>query len=255
MTSRRRVGEIALTPVQGFELLHPHEVVVGERGVGENRRFCLIDGQGRRLRSSITPWTSHVRAQYESDLERLTVSFPDGRTVEGSALAQGAHTSFDAHGWIVEGHVLDGPWTEPLSQLAGHPVQLVRTIEPGKFREFPVSILSRASLQRLEREAGAKLDPRRFRMLFLLDGCAEHEEDEWSGRSVRLGTATLRVGEPVPRCAVVTRDPEIGKADIDVLRILNGYRKAMGDGAVPFGVYATVETPGRVRVGDTVEVL
>jgi len=134
MTSRR-VSEIAVSPVQGFRLLHPREVIVGHRGVVENRRFCLIDGNGKRLRSSATSWTSRVRAEYESELERLTVSFPTGHTVQESALAEGEDVLFDLRGRAVEGRVLDGPWTEPLSDLAGHPVRLVRTVEPGSFRD------------------------------------------------------------------------------------------------------------------------
>lgn len=255
MTGGRRVAEIAISPVQGFALLHPEEVVLGPRGVAENRRFCLIDGKGERLRSSATAWTSRVRAEYDAGLERLVVSFPGGDTVEGSAVAKGAEARFDARGRIVEGRIVQGPWDEGLSRLAGHPVSLVRTSEPGTFREMPVTILSRASLARLERKTGAPLHSNRFRMLFLLDGCEEHEEDEWSGRSLRVGGSTIRIGGPVPRCAVITRDPATGTADVDPLRVLAGYREAMNDGGVPFGVYATVETTGPVRVGDPVEVL
>jgi uncharacterized protein YcbX len=255
MTANRRIAEIAVSPVQGFALLHPEKVVLGPRGVAENRRFCLIDGKGERLRSSATAWTSRVRAEYDAGLERLVVSFPGGDTVEGSALAEGSEVRFDARGRIVEGRIVEGPWSEGLSRLAGHAVSLVRTTEPGTFREMPVTLLGRASLARLERETGAALASSRFRMLFLLDGCEEHEEDEWFGRRLRVGASALQVGGPVPRCAVITRDPATGTADVDPLRVLAGYRKAMKDGGVPFGVYATVEATGPVRVGDPVEVL
>jgi uncharacterized protein len=250
-----RIAEIAVSPVQGFALLHPEEVVLGPRGVAENRRFCLIDGKGERLRSSATAWTSLVRAEYDAGLERLVVSFPGGNTVEGSARAEGAEVRFDGRGRIVEGRIVEGPWSDGLSRLAGHPVSLVRTTEPGTFREMPVTLLGRASLARLERETGVPLDSNRFRMLFLLDGCEEHEEDEWSGRGLRVGASTIRVGGPVPRCAVITRDPATGMANVDPLRVLAGYREAMTDGGVPFGVYATVETSGPVRIGDPVEVM
>lgn len=255
MTARRQIAEIAVSPVQGFALLHPEEVLLGPRGVVENRRFCLIDGRGERLRSSATSWTPCVRAEYDAGLERLAVRFPEGDTVEGSALAEGAEVRFDARGRIVEGRIVDGPWNEGLSLLAGHPVRLVRTTEPGTFREMPVTILGRASLARLERETGFPLGSDRFRMLFLLDGCEEHEEDTWSGRCLRVGASMLRVGGPVPRCAVITRDPATGTADLDPLGVLAGYREAMPDAGVPFGVYATVETTGPVRLGDPVEVL
>ena len=255
MTALRRIAEIAVSPVQGFALLHPEEVVLGPRGVAENRRFCLIDGKGERLRSSATAWTSRVRAEYDAGFERLVVSFPGGDTVEGSALAEGTEVRFDARGRIVEGRIVEGPWSEGLSRLAGHPVSLVRTTEPGTFREMPVTLLGRASLARLERETGVRArlesvpDALPARRLRRARG-GRMERPPSSGRSLHA-----RVGGPVPRCAVITRDPATGTADVDPLRVLAGYREAMNDGGVPFGVYATVETTGPVRVGDPVEVL
>src|ERR1700692_4047669 len=120
MTGGRHVAEIAVSPVQGFALLHPDEVVLGPRGVAENRRFCLIDGTGARLRSSATAWTSRVRAEYDAERARLPMTFPGGDTVDGSALAEGAEVRFDARGRIVEGRIVDGPWNEGLSRIAGH---------------------------------------------------------------------------------------------------------------------------------------
>ena len=92
-------------------------------------------------------------------------------------------------------------------------------------------------------------------MLLDLDGCAEHEEDTWDGRRLRVGEAVLRVGGPVPRCAATTRHPESGVRDLDTLRLIKGYRGVRDGEAIDFGVYALVEEPGRVRVGDPVEPL
>ena len=118
----------------------------------------------------------------------------------------------------------------------------------------PATIVSDGSLARFAAAAGVEsVDARRFRMLFELAGCRPHEEDEWEGRRVAIGDAVLRVGIGVDRCAVTTRDPETALRDLDALRVLAGYRgRRENDGAVLFGVYATVEQPGRVRVGDAV---
>ena len=148
--------------------------------------------------------------------------------------------------------VVDGPWTEPLSRLQGASVRIVRPDGPGQLQEAPVTLVSRASLERLAREAGRPVDPRRFRMLFDLAGLGEHEDDTWNGRRVRIGAAVVRVGGGVGRCAVTTRDPDSGERDLDTLRLLRGYREPLDDGEIPFGVYAEVEGPGRVRVGDEV---
>ena len=116
----------------------------------------------------------------------------------------------------------------------------------------PVTLVSDGSLARVAREAGRDaVDPRRFRMLLQLDGCDAHEEDTWDGRAFTVGSAVVRVGGHVDRCAVTTRDPETGERDLDTLRLLKDYRgQRKSDGAVLFGVYVSVEQPGVVRVGD-----
>ena len=75
-----------MTPVKGFELEHPEEVELTERGVVEDRRFVLVDGDGNRLRSSLTAWPIVVRGRYDADAELLCMRFPDGTEIEESAL-------------------------------------------------------------------------------------------------------------------------------------------------------------------------
>ena len=117
----------------------------------------------------------------------------------------------------------------------------------------PVTVVSCASINRLAAEAGvAALDPRRFRSLFEVDGCGEHEEDGWAGRRVQLGAATIEVGDPVIRCAVITRDPETGVVDLDLLGSIAAYRDRGAHGEIFFGRYGRVLEPGVVRVGDPV---
>ena len=94
-------------------------------------------------------------------------------------------------------------------------------------------------------------------MLLTIDGCEPHEEDTWSGGRVRAGEAVLRVGGPVPRCAVTTQDPSTGVRTLDTLGAIKSYRgvRAQDGKSIDFGVYAAIEQPGRVRVGDAVEPL
>jgi uncharacterized protein YcbX len=252
----RAVSRISVTPVKGFALLHPDVVHLTNRGVVEDRRFVLVDADGKRLRSSHVSWPAVVRGEYDADAEVLRVRFPGGEIVEDSAVGAGPLRRWDFHGGQLEpGRVVEGEWNDLLSALAGHDVRLVRPEEPGRVREDPVTLVSLASVTRLEQQAESRVDPRRFRMLFDLDGCAEHEEDTWAGRLLRVGEAVLRVGGPVPRCAVTTRDPDSGERDLDTLRLIKSYRGVRNGEAIDFGVYASVEQPGRVRVGDPVEPL
>lgn len=57
----------------------------------------------------------------------------------------------------------------------------------------------------------------------------------------------------MPRCVLTTLHPDTGEPDFPTLDVLASYRRREGE--LLFGVYADVEEPGRVRVGDTVEIL
>jgi uncharacterized protein YcbX len=89
-------------------------------------------------------------------------------------------------------------------------------------------------------------------MLLELGGCRPHEEDEWLGREVRVGEATLRVADHDARCAITTMDPLTGEVDFPTLKTIVAYRGAQ-DGHLLFGMYAEVVRPGTIRVGDPVE--
>lgn len=248
----KRVARISVSPVKGFRLAHPEEVRLGPDGVAENRRFLLVDANGQRLRGSLTPWPVQIRADYDAETERLRMHLPDGTIVEGDAVAHGDAIHSTSGTIDVTGRVVEGPWDEHLTRLAGEPVRLARADRVGAGMNAPVTLVSDGSLARLAREAGRDaVDPRRFRMLLQLDGCDAHEEDTWDGHAFAVGSAVVRVGGPVDRCAVTTRDPETGERDLDTLRLLKDYRgQRESDGAVLFGVYASVEQPGVVRVGD-----
>ncbi len=170
----------------------------------------------------------------------------------------GESTTTDFYGRDVAGHTVEGPWSDALSAFAGRPLKLLRADRAGDGSDVHVATLvSRASVDELGRHAGLEASPdaRRFRMLLEIDGCAAHEEDTWQGRLLRIGEALLRIGGPVPRCAVTTQDPETGERDLDTLRVIRDYREPGPSKTADFGVYAEVEEPGRVRVGDTVELV
>jgi uncharacterized protein YcbX len=244
------VGRISITPVKGFQLAHPEEVEVTAHGVPGDRLFSLVEEDGTRVRSSLNAWHSPVTAVFDPASNRLLMRFPGGEEVAGDVVPAGDVLHIPHDGRSVRARVVDGPWAEPLSVLAKRPVRLVRTAHPNAVKDAPASLVSDGSLARLCREAGRNVDARRFRMLFEIAGCPEHEEDDWIGRPVRVGDAVIRVVAHNVRCAVTTRDPDTAERDLDTLGLLAGYR-----GTVTLGVLADVVEAGRVRVGDPVEPL
>jgi MOSC domain-containing protein len=251
------VARISIAPVKGLALVERDEVVLEPTGVAANRRFHIVDADGRRYNQLRNGALVQILQEYDG--ERLALQFPDGTTADGD-VALGAEITTDFYGRRVDGHVVEGPWSEALSQWAGRPLRLVQSapgaaVDRGRGH---VSLVSRASLEELGRQGGENgaVDGRRFRMLFELDGCAPHQEDEWIKRSVRIGEALVRIRGDVGRCAITTQNPDSGVPDFDTLRTIKEYRpetaNEKGKRHIPFGVYGEVIDPGRVSVGDRV---
>ena len=240
------VTRLSTTPVKSLGLAHPGRVELTARGVAEDRRFYLVDAE-RRLVGGVKHGPL-VTVLPEWDGTTLALAFPDGSRVTGEPAA-GEPVTTDFYGKRdVRGRLVAGPWAEALSNLAGAELALVRVEDESFATDIaPATLVSDGSLVAL-----GGLDGRRFRMLLELEGCSAFEEDGWSGGLVRVGKALLRVGGPVPRCAVTTQDPATGVRDHDTLRAIRSARGDSADGQIYFGMYAEIAAAGQVAVGDAV---
>jgi len=247
------VSLLSVTPVKALALQHPESVHLEQDGVPGNREFFLVDPTGRLFNASRHGPLMQVTADYQTrnGAERLTLRFPDGSELADD-IRVGDESPTNFWGRQVRGLYVEGPFDDALTNYVGRPVRLVRAADRGgAFDVEVVTLVSEASVGELTRQAGLdRLDGRRFRMLMTLAGCEPHEEDTWEGRRFRVGTATIRVGGPVPRCVITTKDPTTGLRDFDSLREIKRYRGLRDGKKVDFGVYATVEEPGVVSVGD-----
>ena len=252
------VSWLTIAPVKGLALVEVDELALARDGVAENRRFYLVDEDGRRYGLKRDGRLALVRPAWDAGRSRLELAFPDGSTVAGEVDVDGEVTT-EFVGRPVIGRVVRGPWSEALSEYVGRPLRLVRTeVGIAVDRDLgPVSMLSAASLEELRRRAGReeRVDPRRFRMLIGIGGARAHEEDEWIGRRVQVGEAVVELREQVARCAITTQNPKTGRPDFDTLREIKAYRGVRERKLIDFGVYGGVAEPGRVRLGDPVEPL
>jgi uncharacterized protein YcbX len=253
-----RVFRFCITPVKGTALLHPADVSLDEAGIAENRRFHLVDERGELFSGHELGSLVKIQASWDIASETLTLVMPDGVQVSGSTedLGEAVSTHFFKTRFV-SGHIVEGPWAQVFSDYVGQPVRLARTDEAGTGPDVhPLTVVSNESVTELATQAGRTddIDSRRFRINIELEGCRPHEEDSWDGHAVRVGQATLRILGQVPRCRVTTQDPNTGEKDFDALGEIVKYRpRIVGDGGIPFGVYALVETPGVASVGDLVE--
>ena len=254
-----RVSALWIAPVKGLGLASRDEVELARTGVDDNRRFALVDGDGRRYGALRDPRLVAIGVEWEPASRRLVMRFPDGAVADGIVETDG-EVETDLFSRLLRGRLVVGPWEEALSAHLGRPVRLLEAEGGGTRaldrRRGPVTMISEASLEELARQSGLDaVDGRRFRMLVHLAGVRAHEEDEWIGREVRVGDAVVRPLEQVARCAITTTAPETGRRDFDTLRAIRAYRGLREEEYIDFGTFGEVVEPGRVRIGDPVEPL
>ncbi len=249
----KTVQAIHIAPVKSLGLVQPSSVHVGPSGIVEDRRFFLLDQQGRVITQRQVGTLVQVKPDYQPENDFLRLTFPDGMAVEGTVEAQEPVETV-MWGRRVKGDMVAGDWSKVLTRFCGGTVNLVQARQPGEcFDEYPISLLSNASVDGFKQRpgVGGDVDERRFRPNFLLAGCQAHEEDSWLGGRLQVGAGLiLNVVAPDPRCAITTLNPDTGHPDLDTPSVIKDYRPSAGPAY--FGVYAVVERPGQVSVGDPV---
>lgn len=117
--------------------------------------------------------------------------------------------------------------------------------------DYPsISIMNTASHAAVADALGTPITRERWRGNIWLDDVAAWAEFGWIGRDIRVGTAIMRLREPIRRCATTNTNPVTGKRDTQTLNVLNSEF-----GHQDFGIYAEVITSGDIMLGDTAEVI
>jgi uncharacterized protein YcbX len=251
-----RVSWISLTPVKSTMLHLVDEADLLESGVRGDRRFYLVTERGRLVSNKDHGPLQLVRAEYDADVDALSMRFADGEVLAGP-VERGEEVETTFHRQPRAARVVIGPWADAISALMGRPVRLVEPElpAPDRGRGGAATLLATTSLDRLASQLGVDgIDHRRFRMNFGIEGIGAHDEDDWRGTRVRIGEAVVIPQGHVGRCVITTQDPDTGITDLDTLKGLAAYRSDVeATEPLPFGVHAAVAEPGRVRVGDPVE--
>ena len=251
-----QISSIYTAPVKSFALNEHDHVEVDVHGISEDRRFYVIDANGHLLTQRQKGKLTQIKACYEEADNLLTLQFPDGNKLSRK-IERGIEVATRIWGRDVKGHILEGDWIRGLSEFCGEQVSLVISVNPGQcYDEYPVSLLSAASLNLLQQKSGwsGSFNESRFRPTFFINNCEAHEEDSWIGRIIGIGDhLNVAVVSRDPRCAIITHDPTTGLPDTDTLSVIRSYRQNIGPAY--FGVYGSVVQSGPVSVGNDITLL
>lgn len=264
-----RVSALHVHPVKATAPVAVETARVELSGLQHDRRWAVIDDQGRRLNAGrhdvlmrvvATPGrdgsltltadghpVTHVPEprggpEVEVDISRLPRAIDAGGAAAGfftGLLGQPARLVWQ-----------DDPRRRPIATehggLGGEPLNLADT--------GPLLLTSTSSLAQLnewiaEERGGGPLPMQRFRPNVVVDGVGvAFEEDRW--RTIRIGTVPFRFAECCDRCSTTTIDPSTLAHGKEPIRTLAAHRR--WDGKTWFGIRIVPLATGEIAVGDPV---
>ncbi len=145
--------------------------------------------------------------------------------------------------------LVDGrPWDSKevaldVEEAAGAGTRLVRSDAGDRFDVLPLLVTTDGMF------AAVGYDRRRFRPNLVIAGVEGLSERQWEGARLRINETVIGMDDLRARCIMTTYDPDTGEQDVNVLR-----RIQREFGGV-LGLNSYVINPGRVAVGDPVELL
>jgi hypothetical protein len=265
-----QVKSLHIYPVKATRAIDMTEASVETRGLSHDRRWMLIDANGRFISQREQPKLAQVRVRLSPaglflsapGQQEIFIATPDTNSaplpvtlwkdhLQAYAAADGAHRWCSAFLGMECRLVYQGDGPRAVSPAWG---------KPGDENSFadsaPLLITTTASLDDLNRRMGKALPMNRFRPNIVIDGDQAWAEDIW--HHISIGGVELELIKPCTRCAVTTTDQETGaRPDSEPLATLKTFRLIRQPHltGVVFGQNAVPRKTGMIKAGDTVEIL
>ena len=267
-----RLSAIGVYPLKSAGGLSPREWSLDALGLVDDRRWMLVDPEGKFVTARTEPRMALLRVAFSEDrrslwvraagMEPLSLTRPLDldETVEiwGDSV-NAASVGPEADRWF-------SAYLARKVRAVYIPPHGVRQVDPRYARPgdrvgfadgFPALLVTDTALDELNSRLRDPLTMARFRPNLVISGAPAHAEDGW--RRVRIGAASsgveFDVVKPCARCTMTTIDPETAVKGREPLKTLAGYRRDEASGQVMFGQNVIHRGVGELRVGDPVTVL
>nr|WP_315195554.1 MOSC N-terminal beta barrel domain-containing protein [uncultured Flavobacterium sp.] len=263
---------IWIYPVKSLGGISLQEAQVTDRGLELDRRWLLVDQDGRFLSQREHPELALLRPEIAGDflkishkllLESVDIPlrpvFKDGTAKIGVTVWEDTIDAFEVSLAISK-------WFTKLLGFSVHlvymPEESERKLDPDyaisgneitSFSDaYPFLIIGQSSLDDLNGRLEVKVPMNRFRPNFVFTNGEAFEEDNW--RDFKIGNVPFVGVKPCDRCVMTTVDQEKGEVSgKDPLKTLAKYRN-FGN-KVLFGQNVIGLGLGNVSVGDVIRVL
>ncbi len=267
MSTNITLSQLYVFPVKSLRGLSPSSWGLDARGLQNDRRYMLVDEQGRFLTQRQQHRMALIDVHWQDGRLRLSAEGKEPIEVpvlEDAAQLRAVEIWGEQQQGFDQGDVVASWLAEFLGvtcRMVRHDLNSPRAVDadyarPGdvvSFSDgFPFLVLSEASVAALSKQAGVELDIRRFRPNLVIRGCEPFEEDQW--RRIRIGQSEFELVKPCSRCIIPTIDPNTGERGPEPMRALMATRRR--ENKVYLGQNAIQRSAGEsLAVGDGVEVL
>jgi uncharacterized protein YcbX len=246
--------------------------VVGDRGLQHDRRFMVVDHEGRFLTQRELPAMARLLTALREPnapdgelvlrFEQTELRVPlqpqldDGRTLRTVRVFKDTVQAID----------LGEPARSFLSRalrretsLVYMPAESERQVDPTRARPgelvgfadgFPFLLTNESSLAALNRELDEPVPMTRFRPNFVIEGVPAYSEDDF--RDLTIGGVHFVALKPCSRCVIVNTDQTTGARERGPLEALVRSH-TIGNRPI-FGQNLVARSFGALRVGDPVDV-
>jgi uncharacterized protein len=268
-----KLSEIYIYPIKSLGGILLNTANITTRGLENDRRFMLIDENGRFLSQREYPQLAIFQTEIEAESLKIT-NKKNGSTLQISlqySLNHKVTQSLNVQIWDDETSAIEvsqeaSDW---FTQALGIPTRLVYMHEESlrktdaqysltgeeitSFSDgYPILIIGQSSLDDLNNRLENPVNINRFRPNFVFTDGEPFEEDAW--HEFTVGIVSFFGVKPCARCIMTTIDQETGeKKGKEPLLTLNKYRKA--GNRILFGQNVLINQLGTVSVGDDVTVL
>ncbi|TLU73919.1 MOSC domain-containing protein [Lichenicoccus roseus] len=255
-------------PVKGLQGEGLQRMDVERCGPWGDRRWMVVEPNGSFLTQRKLPRMARLSAAVQPDgslrlscgtaaievalpvaAERLEVAVWRSRLEAALAGERADAWLSEQLGWRCRLVHLDNPSARPVERTTGVEQDDVVSFADG----YPLLLTSSASLDALNMALKAPVPMDRFRPNLVVDGGIPWQEDGW--RRLRIGDMLFRAPKACTRCVVITLDQRTGQAPQpgEPLRTLGRLNRT--EAGIVFGRNLIPEAPGRIAVGDPVEIL
>ena len=287
MTKVGVIREIWRFPVKSMQGDKIESCTVSETGVLGDRRWAMRDEEREEVQwGKMYPKLMLCKARYRSEpdsdeIQQVDITFPDGESVgsddprvhEKLTELIGREATLrsvrppedlefyrrykpDEEQFLAEvAQSFAREPGEPIPDLSQFPEVLMDYVAvPGTFFDNEeIHFITTASIRYLKsKNPDANWDIRRFRPNFFVEtveGLEGLVESSWVGETLKIGTATLLVSAPTPRCGMTVRP----QADLEYDKTI--LRTVVKEADQNLGVGAHCQEAGTIRVGDAVEIV